>query len=198
MVIVIREEEAVDVFAKPQGEVFKNQQEGRDAFEAGEAEKVKWMDIVIISKYDIDSCYNHHVKGRFYRKRPNEKYTVIQRTSKRAVSEEEFMSDIEYFLLEIELKKGIIDFPLPEKLFLAYTYQKGQNLTPNDPRSAIIRFRGVRKIKSDQFLEFADIIVLSEQEIKEIETHINNSYKKNSRYRIKNMWIIEHTDVRTI
>ena len=197
VVLVIKEEEAVEVFAKPQGEVFEDQEEGKREFEIGKAEKVKWIDVVIYSQADVDYCFWHHIRGGYDEERPAKEYTVLKRKSSKPIPKAEFLDDIHYVFETSRLKNGEMDFFLPEDEYVAYTFQQEKNITSTNPRRAKIHFRGIRQIIRKQLPKFAKIILLSDKETEEAMNYIDNSMIKNSGYRIRNIWIIEHTDIHT-
>lgn len=182
-------------------EVMEDQSEGEEAIKLGLAYKTENQDWIISAEADLKDCYDHHVDGDPRRNNPAEEYTVLRKPNGKPVFNRRFEFETEYkeIIRTRNIKqKGsdyIIFFTFKLKFFAAFTFQDGENITKNQPRPARLFCRGLKIITEKDLLK-PKSLGLEKKEAKTILKEIGKTKIPKSESKIRNIWIIGHSDIR--
>lgn len=188
------------------GNIFENQKEGLVALEQGAAGYVEYQDIVIYSEFDFKDCFRHHVLGIARKGRPDDSYTVMAPADESAsITEEEFKMVYEAILKNVRaqvVRKGFsmiykIEFKFNPAKFKGYQYQNNNCSDFDDSRPVKLVCSDVKRIEFSKLQNVCKAFLLSDQEIRDIMAYYNASLLPDSDYKIRLIWVIGHSDLRS-
>ncbi len=181
--------------------VVEDQSEGEEAIKLGLAYGIPNQDWIICPKADLKDCYNHHVNGDPRKNNPDEQYTVLRKPDGKPVFNRRFEFEAEYkeIIRTNDIKqKGpdyIISFNFKLKSFAAFIFQDGENITKNNPSPAKLFCRGLKVITEKDLLK-PKPLGLEKDEARKILKEIGKTKIPKSEFKIRNIWIIGHSDIR--
>ncbi len=193
------------ILVNKNGEIFENQKEGLAALEQDEARYVDYQDLIIYSEYDFKDCFKHHVKGIARKDRPNDSYTVLAPADESEITEEGFKIMYEAILKSVDVqseKKGPvkvykIEFKFNLDEYRGYEF-KNNNCQDYDNTQPIKLLCGDMHIMMLKDLKkVSGTYLLLEKEVQDIISYYNASLLPNSAYKIRALWIIGHSDLRS-
>jgi hypothetical protein len=151
----------------------------------------------------IENKSEHHVDGEPRKNNSEEEYTVLRKPNglPEYKTSNQFRRTYELVLktrpIEKEGNNYVIKARFNQKICTAFTFQDGKNTTRYTPLPAKLVCKDIKIIIQEELIRIKPrFLGLNKNEVKEILKKIAKSQMPNAQFKIRNIWLIGHSDIR--